>query len=243
LPEKEDNVYLDVGANIGSSSIAVALRGLPVVAIEASSRTAARLNENVALNSPLSYTVLNIGVTSKELASKDRFLTLHTIRGNSGASSLVPGWAGRAIASAETTRLSTIDDIVRMLGSITVPYIKVDVEGYELNVLAGAQETLTTFRPVVLFEWRPDAMVSARVSGQAISGVFPPGYVFFSVAAVIDRDKSARLSLGTFDPSASVENVLAVPSELGRASPIGELVELRTAVVPLAASGLTTGIT
>jgi len=232
--DKHDKVYLDVGANIGSSSIGVALRGFPVVAVEASPRTAARLSENVALNSPLPYTILNVGVTSKEMAAKDKFLTLHTIQGNPGASSLVPGWAGRAVASDEITRLLTIDDIARMLGDIDIAYIKVDVEGYEMNALAGARETLIRFRPVVLFEWRPDAMDHDRPSGQAITALFPNDYTFFSVGAAIENDRSIRLFLRSFDPNASAENIIAIPSGLDPASRMGALRESGTALVLVA---------
>jgi FkbM family methyltransferase len=221
-----DDVFLDVGANIGSSSIALGLRGIPVVAIEPSSKTLAQLCQNVSLNSPLPFTVLNVAVTSREEAERDKFLSLYTVQGNLGATSLMPGWAGRATASTEIARLSTIDDIARLVSHTKIFCIKIDVEGYEINVLAGARETLRKFTPFVLFEWRPDLMTSPEsADATRIVNYFPEGYSFSSVTVAVVDHNLIDVTLAIFDPRASVENVLAVPPGFDPKSPVGNLME------------------
>ena len=46
----------------------------------------------------------------------------------------------------------TIDEIVFELGNVRVGFIKIDVEGAEVEVLLGAKQTLLKHRPVVLCE-------------------------------------------------------------------------------------------
>ena len=49
-------------------------------------------------------------------------------------------------------RITTVDDYVREQGLQRVDFIKIDVEGFEPQVMRGARETLLRFRPIVYFE-------------------------------------------------------------------------------------------
>ena len=55
-----------------------------------------------------------------------------------------------AISSVEV-RLTTLDQFVAETG-LRPDLIKIDTEGTEVKVLAGARETLTSCRPIVIFE-------------------------------------------------------------------------------------------
>ena len=46
----------------------------------------------------------------------------------------------------------TVDDTVRKLALPTVDFIKIDVEGSEMAVLLGAENTLSKFKPILIFE-------------------------------------------------------------------------------------------
>ncbi|MCC8991177.1 MAG: FkbM family methyltransferase [Streptococcus sp.] len=48
--------------------------------------------------------------------------------------------------------LSTLDNVIKKLGLQSIGFIKIDVEGHELEVLNGGVETLTRFNPLVLIE-------------------------------------------------------------------------------------------
>jgi FkbM family methyltransferase len=71
---------------------------------------------------------------------------------NFGLSSLNgrAGWLGQDQAREVTVRVDTLD---RIIGEQRVDLIKIDVEGAEYDVLAGARATLARCRPVVIFEF------------------------------------------------------------------------------------------
>jgi FkbM family methyltransferase len=58
--------------------------------------------------------------------------------------------AGRS--RSETVTTTTLDHLVRTAGLTVVDLVKCDVEGAELQVLAGAEDTLARFRPIVVCE-------------------------------------------------------------------------------------------
>jgi FkbM family methyltransferase len=68
-----------------------------------------------------------------------RMTTVHAVRGDAGAAP-----AGDAASVVATT---TIDQFVERTGLERVDYIKMDVEGAELNVLRGAAHTIERFAP------------------------------------------------------------------------------------------------
>lgn len=72
---------------------------------------------------------------------------------------LVPSSSGgTAIAGPGTIPLRTLDSFA--LPGVTL--LKIDVEGYELEVLQGAADTLTRCRPVCIVEQRPKQVARAH---------------------------------------------------------------------------------
>lgn len=132
-----DDLFLDVGANIGSYTVlAAGAVGAKVIAVEPIPDTCERLRRNVAVNRLEDRVVLvNKGLASRE--GELRFTaTLDCVNhvavdGESGQCVVVP--------------VTTIDQLCRE----AIPaVIKIDVEGFEDQVLAGASMTLSS--PAVL---------------------------------------------------------------------------------------------
>ncbi len=221
-------VYIDVGANIGSSSLAVAKRGGEVLAIEASPAVAHELSANVAANAPVPYAVAMVAATSPEGALQ-RFATISAPRGNSAASSLITGWntSNPAAKDAHMTRLATLDALLSFYNVSAISIIKVDIEGHEYEALSGLQETLARHAPPLLYEWRPDI---ARKTGEVLKDLrplFPPGYRFFGATVQLAYPR-ALIRLSPFNPGASYENVLALPETLLAQAAVGILVQGKT---------------
>jgi FkbM family methyltransferase len=88
----------------------------------------------------------------------DRRVSIHaTLLSDDGTDipALLRTHAGTASAQgADTQATTTLDDIVRG-GNLQVDVLKVDTDGFDGRVLAGAKATLAAQRPAVVFEWHP----------------------------------------------------------------------------------------
>ncbi len=67
---------------------------------------------------------------------------------------LVRTHLGTASAQGATTRSATTLDLV-LQGTATVDVLKVDTDGFDGKVLAGARSILSRHRPALIFEWHP----------------------------------------------------------------------------------------
>ena len=101
----------------------------------------------------------------KGLADWHGRATIHVPLSHSNCSSLESGAEGRP----EEIEVTTLDAEVERLGVRQVDLIKIDVEGYEEQLLRGAAETLRAFRPALAMAayhheedlWRLPAVIRA----------------------------------------------------------------------------------
>jgi FkbM family methyltransferase len=135
---------LDVGANAGVYAVQQALRGARVYAFEPNPDCFRRLQKAVAANR------LGDRVTAvpRALGAAPGTATLHVPDGFTAMGSLRP-----AVGAADgglPVQLDTLDLATRALGVGRVDLLKVDVEGFEADVLAGAGATLARTDRVVV---------------------------------------------------------------------------------------------
>ena len=133
---RDNWVSIDAGANIGYHAILLG-RLSPkgrVYAFEPTS-TAEMLRENVAHSG-----IENVEVVEKALGVEQgvRREQVYRIWGQS--------------AEEDEYEFTTIDAFVRERNPATLDFIKVDVDGFDLEVLFGAKETLARYSPIVLVE-------------------------------------------------------------------------------------------
>jgi len=144
LMESCDTV-VDIGANVGFYSCLAAARGQHVIAIEPSPRNLKFLYRNLWENRFDHVEVFPLGLAAR--------CGLGRIYGFGGISSFVPGWAQAREASSHLAPLATLDTMVAHRFEGKKLLIKMDVEGFELDVLAGAAATLDlTPKPTWLIE-------------------------------------------------------------------------------------------
>ena len=219
--------YIDVGANIGSTSIPVALLGIPTVGIEASPRIAGDLARNVSLNSPLPYTVLNLAASSPH--PRERHARIFSSAGNAAASSFFPSWnPSVARSTLELVRLVTLDEVIACLDLSPINSIKLDIEGAEFMALEGLRQHLGHSSPCVLFEWRPDRLDRSGLPRPDLRAFFPSQYTFHAVSSCA-RGDTIEVNFTTFDDDRSYENVLAAPESAA----IARLAQAGTATAAL----------
>jgi FkbM family methyltransferase len=141
-----DDIFVDVGANIGIYSLYAAqrLKGHGYVfAIEPSPDAVNVLRQNVTLNSFAS----TISV-AHAAASRDKgqlYLAGDPTKWNSLQLHATP--PGTLI------EVTTVDSILAaQAGSANFHFLKIDAEGVETDVLAGAQESIQNTWPTIIFE-------------------------------------------------------------------------------------------
>jgi FkbM family methyltransferase len=178
-----DMTFIDIGANCGTYTVIgaskVGAQGR-VIAIEASPRLAELLHETVAMNGfAESCEVLRCAA-----GAKAEMVVLHEFANRKGGNTLLPHIAetarerhGEAVTTTEI-ECRTLDAIIAERSVERIDLVKIDVEGFEREVLLGARETLARFRPKLIVEWhnaffhgRPEA---ARALYDLLTG--PLGY-------------------------------------------------------------------
>lgn len=130
------DLFVDVGANVGSYTIWAAELEAEVIALEPAEDTFTLLAENVALNG---YSVNAIRAAAGATCGTARFTT-----GRDAGNRLDPD-------GPVETRMVTIDSLIH---DRTVAGMKVDVEGFEIEVLRGCARALSEHRVrLVQLEW------------------------------------------------------------------------------------------
>ena len=144
---QQGDICWDIGANIGFYTCLLALQvgeTGAVVAFEPAARTCGYLHENVSLNGFMNVTVINKGIGDKP---EQRHLYYSEAGLAEGTASLK--YTDRRAASERVT-LDTIDNLVRELP--TPDFIKIDVEGYQLEALRGGEHCLKMHAPLLVAE-------------------------------------------------------------------------------------------
>jgi FkbM family methyltransferase len=135
------DLFLDIGANVGSYAIWAADRGAEVIAVEPADDACALLLENIALNG---YSVKAIQAAAGAICGTVRFTS-----GRDTVNRIDPD------GSVETTMV-TIDSIIE---NRIVAGMKIDVEGFEIDVLRGCEQALSEHRiRLIQLEWNGASM-------------------------------------------------------------------------------------
>lgn len=200
----EGDVAMDIGANMGLWTLRMAERvgdAGQVIAFEPGPLTQVRLRDNIALSQQTRVIVHGLA-----LGAEPGELTLHT-PGDSGSASL-GAMAGATVS--HRVRVERLDTIWQAAGSPQVRLVKMDVEGAEPMVLAGAVAFFAACRPVVCCEINPEALARLGFAGEHVRSFFRDrGYL-----AMIWNEMAGRLepNIPSNDPD-TVEDIVFMPEE------------------------------
>lgn len=129
------DVCVDVGANVGLYACLARAQGKHVLAVEPLAQNLAFLYRNLRVNDFADVEVFPLGLASRP--------GLSLIYGFSDIASFVPGWSRAAAARSEEVPLSTLDILLGDRFDDRRLLIKIDVEGFEWDVLAGSGRALS----------------------------------------------------------------------------------------------------
>ncbi len=150
----EGHLFFDVGANIGNRTEVFRRLGVRVVAVEPQSACAAVLEKKFARDPDV--VVVNMGLGSEEGEK-----VMHVCTSANTLSTFSADWergrfSNESFDREERISMTTLGALIKTYG---VPdFCKIDVEGYELEVLSG----LSTKIPCLSFEFTSECILRAE---------------------------------------------------------------------------------
>lgn len=138
-----NSIAIDVGANIGLSTILLARLAERVIAFEPSPPNAAFLHRNLVLNG-----IGNVEVIEAAASSEAGTLRFHVAQFGAGSHVVASGHIAGTSISAVSVPAVTLDQA----DLPPIGFIKIDAEGHEPDVLAGARRLLARDRPLIYTE-------------------------------------------------------------------------------------------
>ena len=144
------DVFYDVGANVGFFSVIAARFVGPsgsVCAFEPVAENVVAIRKNAALNSfnHLRAFEVAVGATGRE---QELFLT----EWDGGSSLSTSAVRPSEPASRRTVRVVPLDDFIAAEKLPCPTFVKIDVEGAELEALQGMERTISEAKPKLLYE-------------------------------------------------------------------------------------------
>ena len=168
---KEGDNVLDIGTNIGwvAHHLAKISNSGIVFGFEPDPYNFDRCTENIKLNGFKNLLVLPFGLgdTDGSIGMEIRTPT------NLGGNRIAP----IGTANTREVKISRLDDIESIKKLSKIDLIKIDVEGYELNVLRGGEQTLKKHHPILFIELDDNNLKDQGDSASAvINFLFEIGY-------------------------------------------------------------------
>jgi len=141
----DSSVFFDIGANVGLYSLSIAHqgRGVEIHAFEPVPDTVLDFKDNLSRNGLDDRIILN------QLAVADADGLVYITSDYHSSNYLTDP---ESTQNKLEVRCTKVDTYVRDKCIQRIDFLKVDVEGKELSVLKGAEESLKRFRPIVLAE-------------------------------------------------------------------------------------------
>lgn len=151
------DTVLDIGANIGAHTLPLAQLVGPtgrIIAFEPTRFAFKKLQHNLALNPELATRVTLQQVALMESATASVPAHIYSSWPLDTQKSLHEVHGGQ-LQDTNGAAAHTLDQVVEASGVARVDFVKLDVDGHEPQVLAGALGTLRRFKPRILIEWAP----------------------------------------------------------------------------------------
>jgi FkbM family methyltransferase len=200
--------FIDVGANLGDWTLPAARlvgQGGRVLAFEPVPQAAAALRKSAWVNR-----MSQVQVFERALSNRSGQAEFSVERENSGGSRLnrMADDAGRSFTHVKV-EVGTLDEASAALAGVAL--VKIDVEGYEAEVLQGATQMLARLRPALHLETGHETPEQRRVIADLL------GRAGYELAGIVCNDGVVEASLqdyaakgGSF-ANLPMANILVLP--------------------------------
>jgi FkbM family methyltransferase len=159
---KRNGVCIDVGGHIGTHAVPYSKLFDEVYTFEANKDNYDRLVKNIGLNNRTNITAYNKAVSDKK---RRAFV--------------------KQMGTQNTGQFAVIDDPNASLETVTidefqienVDFIKIDVEGRELDVVRGAFETISRYKPLLQIEFNDESAKFGISNEDTVDYILSLGYM------------------------------------------------------------------
>lgn len=163
---KEGDSIIDVGANMGETSFnfsrLVGEKG-NVIGFEPDKDNFRRLMDNLKLNNFKNLDLINKGIGHQP--GKFLIKMNETEPGNAGSKRII-GKSQENSAEDMIVEVIKLDDFLKEKALNKIDLIKMDIEGYEMNAILGAKETIRKYRPKMFLELHDVKLKEQGYSGK-----------------------------------------------------------------------------
>lgn len=133
-----DEIFYDIGANIGVFSLYAAKQGLKVYSFEPESQNYAFLNKNIRLN------VFKHEMISLNIALNDIDIISHLALSDAESGSAMHSFDNKeeGVSLRQSVLGYSLDSLVKKFSLDTPNHVKIDVDGNEYKIIYGMKESL-----------------------------------------------------------------------------------------------------
>jgi len=211
-----EDVVFDVGAHIGNHAVYFAsICNARVYSFEPNPTSYNVLSENIKLNSLED----SVSVLNSALGAEERKVGLEAVHDTDIGTTRV-SYSGENIHE-----MTSIDAYFKSNSMSSLAYIKIDVEGFEADVIKGAKETILKFMPIVSTEVSTIEDFHELAELMTAYGYLPKG-VFNSTPTIIwefDKERNSSLNSLTLNSCRrNIEITLLLNSEIVRRRSVQE---------------------
>ena len=173
---------IDVGAQSGLYTLyAKYLPNASFFSFEPFKLTYNLLNDNIKLNNISNVKTFNIGLS--DTIGKN---TLNVCNSHNGLHTMGKNLIRFKDSTEIPINVDTIDNLFYK-NDIPVNYIKIDTEGWELNILKGSINTIKKYKPIIQIEWVLSNMIQCNVNESDLISFFKENDYY--EYAVCDEEK------------------------------------------------------
>lgn len=198
-------IFLDVGANVGNHSLFMTQYCKHVHSIEPFNKVYKHLEKNIVLNSIENIDIHKLAFG--KVTSTQQYFPPDNI--NEGTGTFKPNDKEERNRIPIEVKIANGDAYLKSKSITTVNIIKIDVEGFEPEVLQGLQKTIASNRSVIMFEF--SEKTKKRINDKSrLTKLFPDDYVIKKITP----SGRKRLKLADFHALNKSADYLAYPKEM-----------------------------
>ena len=215
------SVVLDVGANIGAHTLPLADcvgKTGKVIAFEPTDFAIGKLSANCKRNPILAERIqaYQVMLVSRQNAGLTKTPALYSSWPLESHSPELHHLHGGRLMPTLGAKSQTLDDFLNKGGFSRVDFIKLDIDGHECDMLLGAKETISRYRPEIIMELAPYVLKEAGSSlDELISIISSLDYGLFHIGND-ERLPMDAVVLEAKIPAGSSINVIARAIKLSR---------------------------